>query len=249
MIDFHSHVLPHIDDGAKDVETAVQMLEESKRQGVRTVICTPHYYGKKRSPERFIEKRRAAYAALSARVPEGIELRFAAEVYFTADSVVSFEELSMLCIENTRYIMIELPFTPKYEERLFEKLEAFISETDCVPLIAHVDRYPAILKKPSILRRLAGMGCLFQVNAEAFFTQEVKGFAMALLKKGMVHAVGSDMHNMGDRAPNMQAFCSVLEGLPAQFQENLIDAEAAILENRAVIFEPKSVRKWFGKYF
>ena len=61
MIDFHSHVLPGIDDGAKDVETSVAMLEESKRQGVTTVVCTPHYSGRKHSPEWFKERRNAAY--------------------------------------------------------------------------------------------------------------------------------------------------------------------------------------------
>jgi protein-tyrosine phosphatase len=249
MIDFHSHVLPHIDDGAKDADMAVKMLEESKRQGVKTVICTPHYYGKKRSPRQFVEKRAAIASSLLSRVPEGIELRFGAEVYFTADTITTFEELALLCIENTRYVMLELPFTPKYDERLFQKIEAFMSETDCIPLIAHVDRYPAVQKKPAILTRLAAMGCLFQVNAEAFHVKGVQGLAYALLKKGMVHAVGSDMHNMEDRAPNLQSFLEVLQDMPMEVQECLRQAQADILENRLIIPKVQTVKKLFGKYF
>jgi protein-tyrosine phosphatase len=82
MIDFHSHVLPGIDDGAKDVETSVAMLEESKRQGVTTIVCTPHYSGRKHSPARFKEKRNAAYERLKPHIPEGIDLRLGAEVFF-----------------------------------------------------------------------------------------------------------------------------------------------------------------------
>jgi protein-tyrosine phosphatase len=249
MIDFHSHVLPHLDDGAKDVDMAVKMLEESKRQGVKTVICTPHYYSKKRSPRQFIEKRATIASSLLSHVPEGIELRFGAEVYFTADTVTAFEEMALLSIENTRYVMMELPFTHKYEDRLFQKIEAFMLETDCIPLIAHVDRYPAIYRKPAILTRLAAMGCLFQVNAEAFFVKGIQGLAHAMLKKGMVHAVGSDMHNMEDRAPNMQAFAELLGQMPTEVQEGLRQTQADILENRLIIPKVERIKKLFGKFF
>ena len=249
MIDFHSHVLAGIDDGATDVETSVKMLEESKRQGVKTVICTPHYYGKKRPPKRFFEKRAAIASSLLPHVPEGIQLLYGAEVYFTEDIVVDFDELSILCIENTRYIMLELPFTSKFSEKLFRKIEDFIVETDCIPLIAHVDRYLAIHRKPAILTRLAAMGCLFQVNAEAFFVKGVQDLAFAMLKKGMVHAIGSDMHNVEDRAPNMQAFAKLLEEMPTEVQERLKETQEGILANRTIVPTVGKVRKIFGKYF
>ena len=249
MIDFHSHVLPHIDDGAKEAAVAIQMLEESKRQGVTTVICTPHYYGKKRSPQQFIEKRAACYQRLLPSIPEGMELRLGAEVYFSEDNVVANQELSLLSIGDTRYVMLELPFAPHFSTRLFERIEEFIRETDSIPLIAHVDRYPAVLKKPSIITTLIEMGCLIQVNAEAFVTPRVKNFAMALFEKGMVHAVGSDMHNMAERRPNMEKFFAYLNTQPKHLQEALENSEAAILRGEAVDAVGKPIRKVFGKYF
>ena len=213
MIDFHSHVLPKLDDGAKDVETSLKMLEASKQQGVTTLLCTPHYYGKKRSPERFLEKRQASYALIEGKIPEGLTLRFGAEVYFTQDNVTAYEDLALLCIEGTRYIMMEFPFTSHWQTRLFEKLEAFIYETGCTPIVAHIERYPAVLKKPSLAKKLMDMGCLLQVNAEAFENKKTKSFAYALLKKGMVHAVGTDTHNLEDRAPNLQILSKVLSTL------------------------------------
>ena len=249
MIDFHAHVLASIDDGAKDVETSIKMLEESKRQGVTTVICTPHYYGKKRGPRRFLEARAAIASSLFPHVPEGIQLRYGAEVYFNEDTVTDFDELALLCIEGTKYIMLELPFTPKFSERLFEKIEEFIAETDCIPLIAHVDRYLAVYRKPAILTRLAAMGCLFQVNAEAFFRKGIQDLALTMLKKGMVHAVGSDMHNMEDRAPNMQAFAKLLDTMPTEVQERLKETQEGILVNRTIVPTVGKVRRLFGKYF
>ena len=251
MIDFHSHVLPGIDDGAKDLETAVAMLEESKRQGVTTVVCTPHYYGRKRSPAHFFNKRQEAYELLAPHIPEGMELKLGAEVFFTEDSVLSGEQLAQFCIEGTRYVMIELPFTPTIGERVFERLESFIAETDCIPIIAHVDRYPAVLKKPAILQRLTEMGCLLQMNVEALEVKGVKSFAVAALKKGLISAVGTDMHNMGDRTPNMKIYSMALQshGLPIELSQKIADTEYAILSNRRVKAGGGKLRRIFGKYF
>ena len=251
MIDFHSHVLPGIDDGAKDVETSVAMLEESKRQGVTTIVCTPHYYGRKHSPEWFKERRNAAYERLKPHIPDGIELLLGAEVFFPDDSVLSNEQLAQLCIEGTRYVMLEFPFFPKYSERLFERIESFIAETDCIPLIAHVDRYPAMLKKPAILKRLTDMGCLLQLNVEALEAKGVKGFALAALKKGLIHAIGTDMHNMENRRPKMKVFPIALHtnGLPLELSQKIMDTEYAILSNRSVERSGESLRKFLGKYF
>ncbi len=249
MIDFHAHVLANIDDGAKDVETSIKMLEESKRQGVNMVVCTPHYIGKKRGPEEFLEMRDAIASSLLPHVPEGMQLRFGAEVHFSETTMTDFDELALLCIEDTRYVMIELPFTPKYSEKLFERLEEFIAETDCIPLIAHVDRYFAIYRNPAILTRLAKMGCLFQVNADAFFHKGVQDLVLAMLKKGMVHAVGSDMHNLENRAPNMQAFAELLREMPTEVQEQLRKTQEGILANRTIVPAVRRVRRVFGKYF
>ena len=249
MIDFHSHVLPNIDDGAKDVETSLKMLEESKRQGVTTLLCTPHYYGKRRSPERFLEKRKESYALIADKIPDGLALRFGAEVYFTQDMVASYEDLALLCIEDTRYIMIELPFTSQWSAKLLDRLETFIYETGCTPLIAHIERYPAVLKKPSLAKKLMDMGCLLQVNAEAFEGKATKSFVFALLQKGMVHAVGTDMHNLEDRAPNLRILSAVLSTLPKEVGDALHATESAILDNLPIETKAKSVRKFFGKYF
>ena len=250
MIDFHSHVLPGIDDGAKDVEMSVAMLKESKRQGVTTVVCTPHYSGRKRSPEWFKERRNAAYERLKPHSPDGMELRLGAEVFFPEDSVLSNEQLSRLCIDGTRYVMLELPFCPKYSERLFERIESFIAETDCIPLIAHVDRYPAVWKNPNIVGRLIDMGCVIQLNADAFAFKEIKGFAKVVLEKGMAHAIGSDMHNMDKRAPSMNKYAEAIPALGLEEQgERVMQTSADILADRVVSAESKPIRKFLGKYF
>ena len=249
MIDFHSHVLPGIDDGAKDTDTAVAMLQASVLQGVTTVVCTPHYYGK-RSPQSFIERRQAAYKRLQPKLPEGVSLRLGAEVYFTEDTAAAYEDLALLAIENTPYILLELPFTKRYGERLYEKLDELMAETGLTPIIAHVERYPVVLAKPSIATRLVDMGCLLQVNAEAFETTSVKSFVHCLMQKGMIHVIGSDMHNTEARPQSMQRYTSAIEKLNGkQMAKKIADIGAGILRGDEIRVTSKKIGKIFGKYF
>ena len=202
MIDFHTHILPHLDDGAKNTEMAVEMLGAEKAQGVTTVLCTPHYYGK-RYPDKFLAQRNGAYAHLKDRIPDGITVRLGAEVHLTGINVPDYEQLCKLAIEDTKYILFELPFVEKWTDRLLPAIADFVYDTGYTPIIAHVERYREVLKKPSIVSQLIDMGCLMQVNARAFTEKREKKFAFALLKHGFVHCIGSDGHDLDRRSVDL----------------------------------------------
>ena len=210
MIDFHTHILPHLDDGAKNTAMAVEMLGAEKVQGVTTVLCTPHYYGK-RYPDKFLSQRRAAYEHLKENIPDGITVRLGAEVHFTGINVPEYEQLCKLAIEGTTAILIELPFMEKWTDRLLPALADFVYDTGYTPIIAHVERYREVLKKPSIVSQLIDIGCLIQVNARAFTQKREKKFAFALLKHGFVHCIGSDGHDLERRSVDLLTAKKVVE--------------------------------------
>ena len=110
MIDFHSHILPSIDDGSKDVEMSLQMVALLQKQGVDTVCATSHFYATQRSPERFLQRRAEAYEALRAALPEDAPaIRLGAEVlYFPGISHMA--ALPQLCLEGTKLLLLEMPF-------------------------------------------------------------------------------------------------------------------------------------------
>lgn len=250
MIDFHTHILPHLDDGAKDSEMAIAMLKSELSQGVTDVLLTSHYYGKRNSPERFIEKRNAAWAHLKPRAPQGINVHLGAEVHFTGVNVLDFDELCKLAIDGTEYILIEFPFTEKWSSGILSALSSFVYETSYTPIIAHVERYREVQKKPSIINELLEMGCLLQVNTSAFVNKKEKNLAFALLKKGLVDCIGTDAHDMGIRKPNMQEVKAVLEEAGygeewASIQEKM----RAVLQGKKIERpEIKPIKKIFGKY-
>ncbi|MCD8010975.1 MAG: hypothetical protein LUF34_09435 [Lachnospiraceae bacterium] len=103
MIDFHSHILPGLDDGSSSIEESIEMLRLSARKGVKTMVATPHFYAQKEAPEHFLERRRQSWARLAPRLPEEApEIYLGAEVYYYT-RISNTENLSRLCIGGGRH--------------------------------------------------------------------------------------------------------------------------------------------------
>ena len=250
MIDIHTHILPHIDDGAKDTATALAMLHKEWEQGVEEVVLTSHFYGRHRSPEQFLEKRNAAFERLRLQLPEGLKVRLGAEVHFTGRNMPENEELCRLAIEATNYILIEFPFTTAWTGELLDRLNDFILDTGYTPIIAHAERYSEIKKCPALISELVHMGCLIQVNVGSFLNKREKKLAFAILKHGFVHCLGTDTHDLEDRSPDFTAAKLAVEkaGYQAAW-ENAEKIMRSVLKNEEVIPEMgMPIKKVFGFY-
>ena len=250
MIDIHTHILPHLDDGAKDTATALAMLQMQREQGVQSVVLTSHYYGRKYSPQRFLEKRDEAFARIKNDLPQGMEVKLGAEVHFTGVNMPEFDQLCLLAIENTKYILLELPFTSKWSSGILEILSDFVYETGYTPIIAHIERYDEVLKNPSIVNNLVEMGCLIQVNADSFLDKKAKGFAFALLRHGLVHCIGSDSHDTETRSPCLAEAKNAIVGAGCEVEWDKIQENMQIILNGGKVDADFAlpVKKFFGKY-
>lgn len=201
MIDFHSHVLPGIDDGSRSVEMSLQMLEALKKQGVDTVCATSHFYATQRSPTRFLQRRSEAYEALKAALPEDAPaIQLGAEVlYFPGISHMA--ELPQLCLEGTKLLLLEMPFE-SWTEYMIREVAELARASEFKILMAHIERY--YFQQPvSVWDDFLDQGILMQSNAEFFLPFSSRGKALRLLKEGRIHLLGSDCHNMTSRAPRM----------------------------------------------
>jgi len=250
MIDFHTHILPELDDGADTKETAVALLKKELLQGVASLIFTPHYYGKIRSPERFLEARGQAFEKIQEEIPNGLAVRLGAEVRFDQATLFSEGQFRLLAIENTRYILIELPFDEEWTETLFSKLARLCAETSLVPVLAHIERYPAVQKNPKLLNEFIRRDWLLQTTTSAFLQKKLAPLAFAMLKKGLVHCLGTDTHNLEKRAPDyMQAKTVIYKrGYGKEF-EKIQERMYLMLKNeRVFVSEDKTVKKFFWTY-
>ncbi len=235
MIDLHTHILPHMDDGAKDSSVTAAILRNEVEQGVQALVFTPHYYCRERTPEQFLEKRNRMFQHIKPLIPENLEVRLGCELHFTGLNMPEVEELCKLGIEGTNYILLEFPFTTVWSGELLDRVNDFIVDADYTPIIAHVERYGEVQKNPAFASELVDMGCLLQVNVNSFLDKHEKKLAFALMEHGLVHCLGTDTHNNEQRAPRyLEAKQAILAaGFNAQWeqaQENM----RAILDNEEV---------------
>ncbi|MBR6624165.1 MAG: capsular polysaccharide biosynthesis protein [Ruminococcus sp.] len=198
--DYHCHVLPEIDDGAKNTDMSVQMLEMLHGQGVERVTATPHFYAhREKSVRRFLEKRQQSYDKLmSCKNPFG-ELILGAEVA-VEHGISELEGIERLAISGTDLILLEFPYGP-YAEWMSEEIYNISCEYHLTPVIAHIHRYIGYYSR-SEMEHILKTNAVFQINNEAFGSFREKRFVKALMKSGVPVVFGSDSHNMSGRRPN-----------------------------------------------
>lgn len=212
MIDFHSHVLPGIDDGAKDVDTSVKMLEESYRQGVRTIIATPHFYVGNNSINEFIKKRNESYNILKSKINdmkiEAPDIKCGAEVLLCHD--IMKDDVEKLCIEGTNTILIELPFTI-WGDWLYEDIYYLIAKYKLNVVIAHFDRYVKNRKDFNNIENIINLDVSIQLNADAIIERRDRKVVDIFFNEYEVNHIGSDMHNLTTRRSNMDKAILAIE--------------------------------------
>ena len=214
LVDLHSHVLPHIDDGSDSVEESLEMLRYAYAQGVRKIVATPHFYPNMTNPVDFLEKRGRAVEALSDAVSERKSLGEDLPTIYLGAEVAYFDGISRsaavsdLCILGTKLLLVEMPFEHWSETNVGELIS--LKAKGFQPIVAHYDRYYSYQEK-GLLDRLLESGIAIQLNAEAFLRFGTKRQALGMVSMGAVSFLGSDCHNMTTRMPNLSDAVRVVE--------------------------------------
>ena len=209
MIDFHSHILPGMDDGSRSSEESLRMLTALKEQGINTVALTSHFYAKHEDPHRFLERRAHCFSHLQKQMTEDLpQVRLGAEVLYY-NGVSHMSNLSQLCLEGTRLLLLEMPFSRWSDYTVSEVLDLHNSG-EVVVMLAHIERYLA-WQKEKVWDQLLQNGVLMQSNAEFFFTPMVRRKAVHMLEQNRIHCLGTDCHNMTTRGVHMDSALEVIE--------------------------------------
>lgn len=235
MIDFHSHFLPGIDDGAKDLEESLKMLSISKDCGVDTVVSTSHCYAYEgsRSIQEFLSKRNDAYSQVSDAIKRADraypDIVLGCEVHLVPN-LSTFPELPLLCIQDTDYILLEMP-SSDWKDEDFEEIY-HITTLGLKPIIAHIDRY---FSMESQFSDLFSLNPLFQANADAFILRDTRRKLYKLFEKDALHILGSDMHNTSSRPQNLAlGYAAVKRKLGKEYADYLDFSSRKVLKNEIV---------------
>lgn len=204
IVDFHSHILPGMDDGSASVEESMAMLQLEAEQGISHVVATPHFYAKHDTPEQFLVRRRES----ELRLREAMEhqkglpgLSIGAEVHFFS-GMSHTDALQQLTIEQNGCILLEMPMC-RWSDSMYQEMENIWIRQGITPVIAHIDRYLSPFRTGRICERLENLPVYVQANASFFLRSSTRKMARNMLRRNQIHLLGSDCHNLVDRPPNL----------------------------------------------
>ncbi len=211
MIDIHSHIVFDVDDGPKTIEDSRALLEESYRQGVRTIISTSHRRkGMFETPEEKIEENFKQVQELAKEIADDLTILYGAEIYYTSDILDKLEQGKIPRLADSQYALIEFSMITPYKE--IHTALSNVLRLGVTPVVAHIERYHCLENDEKKVRDLINMGCYTQINSSSVLKPKLFGDtykfmkkrAQFFLEKDLVHFVASDMHNLDPRPPYMQ---------------------------------------------
>lgn len=205
-IDIHTHVLPFMDDGPQNLKDAKNLTELLHNQGIEVAVCTPHFNPYIMDKDLFIQNRIAA--EFSFMDESKVSLIMGSETYLH-ESLLYYNSLDFLCIQNTKYLLIELPLSRHSIKRIMLLLQELINKYDIIPIIAHIERYQWIHR--GYLEKLKTIGCVIQINTSSFIKRQYRQTVIGYIKKGLVDVLGSDCHDSQYRPPIIKDAINCIE--------------------------------------
>ena len=252
IVDIHSHIIPGIDDGSKDMEMTLEMLRNAEKDGVKEIVATPHYlleYGE----ATIDEVKNYVKEINNILVKENIDIKIYSgqEVYYTEKIIEYYMQGTIGTINDSRYMLIEFPMR-KFDESIFDTLYE-LQVRNIVPVIAHPERYIPIIEDPKNINKFINEGYLFQVNAGSIdgrFGEKVQKTANILLDNGIYNFIGSDAHNTNKRNTGLSKALNLIN--KGVNKDVFKDSSKKMLNNGEVKFLGERIKEkrsifWFFK--
>ncbi|MBQ6826010.1 MAG: hypothetical protein IJP34_05060 [Clostridia bacterium] len=204
LLDIHSHILPAVDDGAKNLNEALKILKLMQKQGITDVIATPHFYPSLHSLEDFNLTVNQAYNHLSEasqkrnlpKIYKGCELLYYKDIGLS-------DELNTFCLNNSDYLLLEL--TDGFiKEPLFDDLLNIQTKANITPIIAHAERYFTAKKYRKFIKFLKLNNIPVQINADSVLNPLFNKPIKMLLKSELDIILASDSHSSDTRPPRLK---------------------------------------------
>lgn len=211
--DIHNHMLPGVDDGAQDIEETMEMLKIAYKEGIRSMVITPHYekgrnrYKKEELLERFEELK----VKVKKQYPELI-LYLGNEVLYEEGIMEDIKNGLVQTMNDTKYILVEFRVNISYNE-LYQAIRR-ITNARFRPIIAHVERYRCLYKRIERIDELVGLEAYLQMNVSSIYggiLDENARWCKKLVKEEYISFFGTDAHDLEDRAPYVKDYIGWVE--------------------------------------
>lgn len=204
LVDLHSHLLPGLDDGARNEQETLAMLRAAAEDGISTIVATPHAHrAGVEETLRAVERVNALAreSGLSVRVLPGHEARLSSDLI---QEVTSGE---VLTLNQSGYLLVEWPFTEQWPAQVVVRTTERLLDAGLRLVLAHAERSRVVQQRPEVLEELVERGVVVQMNAASLTGYEgerAKEVAELLLRRRLVHVIASDAHNAQYRPPRLR---------------------------------------------
>ena len=205
MIDFHTHILPNIDDGSRSIDETFNLIKEAKEVGFDGIILTSHYI--ENFYETDVPERDVWVKAISENLgAKGIDadLYLANEIYISENMMGLLEQQKASTINNSCYVLFELPLNEE-PLNIYDVIYS-LQENKLIPILAHPERYSFVQKEPELIYDLIEKGCLMQANYGSIIGQygvKAEYIVKKFLENNMIHFLGSDVHRQNSIYPKI----------------------------------------------
>ena len=249
MIDIHSHILPGLDDGAKDLADSLEMARIAVSEGIRTIFATPHHANGKYTND--ASKVMSAVEQLNDILRERklpLKVLHGQEIRVYPGLIDDWHNRELLTLNRSRYILLELPtgsIPSSFGELLHE-----LSVLKLVPIIAHPERNAEIAGDPDLLTQFIERGALSQITSHSVigaFGKKVQRLCLELCRRNLVHFVASDAHHAVLRPYRLRECYEYLRSEAGDRYVEYYHANAASLvaDEPVEVWEPQRKKKWF----
>ena len=201
LIDTHIHMVPGVDDGARDMDMTIKMLRIAINEGVNEMILTPHFNRPRYDNQNVIRN----FTILNDYIVMNkidFKIYLGNEIYLSEEDIDAIIAGQAYTMASSRYLLIELPFHQFYP--FHEIMIHNLQENGYRIILAHVERYQIFEDKSHVLQEFVKKGCYCQINANYIMNKKTRKKAFKLIKNGLIHIVASDGHNIDKRPPVMK---------------------------------------------
>lgn len=199
MIDIHTHLIPNVDDGSKNIETTFEIFNEAQQAGFTDIILSSHYitnYYENDKNELVFWK--DSLQKILDQKNINLQLHSGMEIYISEEIEELIKKEKLLTLAKSKYILMELPMNTMIN--YLDYIIYFLENIGLKLIIAHPERYAYVQENPTLVEKYIQKGCLVQCNFGSIlgnYGKHAKNTIKYLLKKNLVHFIASDCHNKG----------------------------------------------------
>lgn len=237
LTELHCHIIPGVDDGSKDMETSMKMVDIAYADGIRKIVATPHYIENHlRYDEEKLQKAFADFKEEVQKKYPDVACYLGNELYYSSEqSLERVKEGKVHTMAGSKYILIEFSTSVSYRE-MYKAMKGFV-QARYYPVLAHMERFQCLTKHIERVDELAELGVYFQMNADSVLGKGAdKNWCRKMMKGNRIQFLGTDAHGITHRTPEMQkAVKWICENLDYD------DAEELLIQNPKKLLDNKRI--------